>query len=85
LSQSFTSHAKRINISIWLLSFVLATPWALFTKVNYLTYKGKMVEESAWCSMDFTEDSMASLYMMLGYTIVFYLAPLALLVTLYTR
>jgi hypothetical protein len=67
------------------MSFVLATPWALFTKVNYLTYKGKMVEESAWCSMDFTEESMASLYIMLVYTIVFYLAPLVLLVALYAR
>ena len=62
-----------------------ATPWALFTKVNYLTYNGKMVEESAWCSMAFTEDSMASLYTMLGYTVVFYLAPMALLVALYAR
>jgi neuromedin U receptor 1 len=85
LSQSFTSRAKRINILIWLISFISATPWALFTKVNYLTYNGKMVEESAWCSMAFTEDSMASLYTMLGYTVVFYLAPMALLVALYAR
>jgi hypothetical protein len=68
-----------------LISFISATPWALFTKVNYLTYNGKMVEESAWCSLDFTEDSMASLYMMVGSTVVSFLAPLALLAALFTR
>ena len=62
-----------------------ATPWALFTKVNYLTYNGRIVEESAWCSMAFTEEGMASLYMMLASTVVFYLAPTALLVALYAR
>ena len=62
-----------------------ATPWALFTKVNYLTYNGKIVEESAWCSVAFTEDSRSSLYMMLGSTVVSFLAPLALLVALYAR
>ena len=85
LSKTFTSHAKRINISIWLICFISTTPWFLFTQVNYLTYNGKMVDESAWCSMAFTEDSMASLYTMLGYTVVFYLAPMALLVALYAR
>ena len=62
-----------------------ATPWALFTKVNYLTYNGNKVEESAWCSLDFTEDSRTSLYMMIGSTVVYFVAPMALLVALYAR
>ena len=62
-----------------------ATPWALFTKANYLTYNGKIVDESAWCSMAFTEEGLTSLYMMLASTVVFYLAPTALLVALYAR
>ena len=62
-----------------------ATPWSLFTKVNYLTYNGKIVEESAWCSVAFTEDSMASLHMMLGSTVVFFMAPMALILALYAR
>jgi hypothetical protein len=62
-----------------------ATPWALFTRVNYLTYHGKKVEESAWCSLDFTEDSRTSLHMMLGSAVLYLVAPMALLVALYTR
>ena len=85
LSRSSTGKAKKIIAWIWLISFMSAFPWALFTKVNYLVYKGKIVEESAWCSIPFNEETTGSLYMMLGSTVIYFFVPMVVVTLLYTR
>ena len=70
---------------IWLISFISASPWALFTKVNYLMYDGTILEESAWCSIPFNEETSGSLYMMLGSTSLYFFAPLVVVTALYSR
>ena len=62
-----------------------AIPWSLFTKVNYLMLDGKIVEESAWCSIPFNEETSGSLYMMLGSTLLYFFAPLVVVTALYSR
>ena len=71
--------------AIWLVSFMSASPWALFTKVNYLVYEGTILEESAWCSIPFNEETSGSLYMMLGSTILYFFVPLVIVVLMYAR
>ena len=70
---------------IWLISILSASPWAFFTKVNYLMYKDKILVESAWCSIPFNEESSGSLYMMMTSTVVYFLAPLVTVTVLYLR
>ena len=70
---------------IWVISFMSAIPWSLFTKVNYLMLDGKIVEESAWCSIPFNEETSGSLYMMLGSTLLYFFAPLVVVTALYSR
>ena len=62
-----------------------ALPWALFTKVNYLVFNDRIVEESAWCSIPFNEEPSGSLYMMLGSTIIYFIVPMVVVTMLYTR
>jgi neuromedin U receptor 1 len=85
LSRSSTGKAKKIIAWIWLISFMSALPWALFTKVNYLVYNGKIVEESAWCSIPFNEETTGSLYMMLASTVIYFFVPMVVVTLLYTR
>ena len=85
LSRSSAGQAKKIIAWIWLISFMSAFPWALFTKVNYLVYNGKIVEESAWCSIPFNEETTGSLYMMLGSTVIYFFVPMVVVTLLYTR
>jgi len=86
LARSTTGEARRVISMIWLFSFLSASPWALFTKVNYLPWEGRQLPESAWCSIPFNESSAhASLYMMLASTLLYFFAPLAVVVFLYTR
>jgi hypothetical protein len=70
---------------IWLISFMSATPWAFYTKVNYLIYDGKILEESSWCSIPFNEETSGSLYMMLGSTLMYFFAPLVVVSLIYSR
>ena len=70
---------------IWSISFMSASPWAFFTKVNYLIYDGEILEESAWCSIPFNEETSGSLYMMLGSTVIYFFAPMVVVTLLYTR
>ena len=70
---------------IWLISFMSALPWAFYTKVNYLLYDGKIVEESAWCSIPFTEETSGSLYIMLASTLLYFFAPLVVVSFIYSR
>lgn len=85
LSRSSTGKAKKIISWIWLVSFLSALPWALFTKVNYLVFNDRIVEESAWCSIPFNEEPSGSLYMMLGSTIIYFIVPMVVVTMLYTR
>ena len=85
LSRSSTGKAKKVVGVIWLVSFLSASPWALFTKVNYLEYDGTILEESAWCSIPFNEETSGSLYIMLGSTLVYFFAPLVIVTALYSR
>ena len=70
---------------IWSISFLSAMPWAFFTKVNYLEYDGTILEESAWCSIPFNEETSGSLYMMLGSTILYFFIPMVVVTLLYLR
>ena len=85
LSRSSTGQAKKMICFIWLVSFMSASPWAFFTKVNYLDYEGRILEESAWCSIPFNEETHGSLYMMLGSTLLYFFAPMFVVTLLYTR
>ena len=85
LSRSSTGKAKRIIAWIWLVSFLSALPWALFTKVNYLTYEGRVLEETTWCSIPFNEETSGILYIMLGSTILYFFIPLIIVTFLYLQ
>ena len=85
LSRSSTGQAKKMIAWIWLISFMSALPWAFYTKVYYLLYDGKIVEESAWCSIPFTEETRGSLYFMLASTLLYFIAPLVVVSFIYSR
>ena len=85
LARSSTVEAKKVICCILIISSCSAAPWATFTKVNYLTYNGHTLEDSAWCSIPFNEESTESLYMMLGSTILYFFIPMLVVTLLYTR
>lgn len=62
-----------------------ASPWAMFTKVNYLVYEGENLEQSSWCSIPFNEENIESLYMMLFTTVIYFLVPMFTVLILYIR
>ena len=68
-----------------MISFMSACPWALFTKVNYLTYEETILEETTWCSIPFNEETSGVLYIMLGSTVVYFFTPLVIVTFLYAR
>ena len=51
--KSKTETAKKIIVLIWIVSIVTALPWSFYTKVNYLTFEGKILEQSSWCTVPF--------------------------------
>ena len=85
LANSTPGKAKKVILKVWLISFISAAPWAMFTKVNYLIYKGKELEESSWCSIPFNEENIESLYMMLFTTVVYFIIPMFTVLILYIR
>jgi hypothetical protein len=85
LSRSSTGQAKKMICFIWFVSFMLASPWSFLTKVNYLEYQGRILEEYAWCSIPFNEDTHGSLYMILGSMLLYFFAPMFVVTLLYTR
>lgn len=86
LSRSTMGKAKKIILLIWIISFLSAFPWALFTKVNRLVYTdGTELEQSAWCSIPFNEESHGSLYMMMGSTMIYFFAPMVIVTLLYSK
>ena len=85
IARSDMGEARQIIAFIWFISFISASPWSFFTKVNYLTYEEEVLEESAWCSIPFNEETPGSLYMMLCSTILYFFVPMMLVTMLYTR
>ena len=85
LARSSTVQARKVICCIWIISSFSAAPWAFFTKVNYLEYDGTILEESAWCSIPFNEETTGSLYMMLGSTVIYFFVPMVVVTLLYTR
>ncbi|XP_014245067.1 neuropeptides capa receptor-like [Cimex lectularius] len=79
--------AVRIITAVWILSLICATPFAIFTTVNYLDYPpgtGKMVHESAFCAM--LENNIPEnfpIYELSGF--LFFILPLIIIVNLYVR
>ncbi|XP_054264161.1 neuropeptides capa receptor-like [Macrosteles quadrilineatus] len=79
--------AVRIVTVVWGLSFISALPFALFTKVNYITFPpetNNIVEESAFCGM-LDENIPDNLPIYELSFIVFFLLPLCIIGVLYTK
>ena len=55
--------------------------------MNYVEFKGKDLEESAWCSMPFNKDDLdkTPLYFTVASTILYFLVPFTIVFVLYTR
>ena len=54
-------------------------------QVNYLYFNNEPLEESAWCSIPFTEDNIGSVYLMLSYTTIYFIIPMITVTILYIR
>ena len=54
-------------------------------QVNYLYFNNEPLEESAWCSIPFTEDNIGSVYLMLSYTLIYFIIPMITVTILYIR
>ena len=63
-------------------SAVRGEPWR---QVNYLYFNNEPLEESAWCSIPFTEDNIGSVYLMLSYTTIYFIIPMITVTILYIR
>ena len=84
-ARSSTGQAKKTILKIWLISFVSAAPWSQYTEVNYLLFNNEPLLESAWCSIPFTEDNIGSVYLMLSYTLIYFIIPMITVTILYIR
>ena len=84
-ARSSTGQAKKTILKIWLISFVSAAPWSQYTEVNYLVFNNEPLLESAWCSIPFTEDNIGSVYLMLSYTLIYFIIPMITVTILYIR
>ena len=84
-ARSSPGQAKKTILKIWLISFVSAAPWSQYTQVNYLIFNNEPLEESAWCSIPFTEDNIGSVYLMLSYTFIYFIIPMISVTILYIK
>ena len=80
-----TKRTKRNLLIIWIVSLLAACPWAHFTKVNYLQWKGKDMKHASWCAPPFTEDHHTTIYMFLFSSVVFFIIPLFVVSGFYLR
>ena len=55
------------------------------SQVNYLIFNDEPLEETAWCSIPFTEDNIGSVYLMLSYTLIYFIIPMITVTILYIR
>ena len=74
--------AVKIVASLWILSLISASPFGIYTTVNYIDFppgSGKMVEESAFCAM-LEKNTLLQIS-----TIVFFIIPMFVMAILYIR
>ncbi|XP_054709125.1 neuromedin-U receptor 2-like [Uloborus diversus] len=88
-TKSKLSRAIRNIGIIWLGSILSAIPYAVFTRVNYLTTNGQedgdLIPESAWCGFPFHKPQRQWETLMLCSTFVFFVMPLSMITALYVR
>lgn len=86
-SRSGAGRAKRMILLVWVVSLVSALPWSLFAKVNYIKYKGRDLEQSAWCSMPYNEEAPDNmpLYVTVAATFLYFVIPFTIVLFLYLR
>ncbi|XP_013772711.1 neuromedin-U receptor 2-like [Limulus polyphemus] len=85
-TKSKLSRAMRNIVIIWILSFVGATPYGIFTRVNYLTDdKGITLVSSAWCGFPFNKPDRSWETLMLCSTFLFFVVPMTVIIGLYVR
>ena len=85
LESSLLLHGQYSQRQFFQVSNIFSLDCWFSEQVNYLTFHGKKLEQSAWCSIPFTEESVASLYMMAASTIVYFIFPLFFVATMYVR
>lgn len=77
--------AVRIIAALWIIAFLSATPFAVFTTVDYLEFpeeSGNLVDESAFCGMLTQPDNWPLSEIS---TIVFFIVPMLVIMVLYIR
>ncbi|XP_023222397.1 neuropeptides capa receptor-like [Centruroides sculpturatus] len=84
-TKSKLSRAIKNIVVIWLISLLAATPYGIFTSVNYLTLKNETLKESAWCGFPFTDPNKNWETLLLCSTIMFFVIPMTVIVILYVR
>ncbi|XP_064490192.1 neuromedin-U receptor 2-like [Ornithodoros turicata] len=85
-ARSKISRAIRNICIIWVLSLVGATPYGIFTRVNYLQDRsGRPILRSAWCGFPFTDPDRSWETLMLCSTFLFFVVPMTLIIVLYVR
>ncbi|GFT59319.1 neuropeptides capa receptor [Nephila pilipes] len=85
-TKSKVKRAFRNIVIIWIVSFITAAPYGLFTKVNYITLEdGEQIMESAWCGFPFNDPNRKWETLMLCSTFLFFVVPMTLISVLYFR
>lgn len=79
--------ALRVICVLWCVSLLSATPFAVYTKINYVTHpqdSTHQIEESAFCAMlDHAVPSNWPMYELSAF--LFFLGPMLIIVILYVR
>ncbi|XP_046666090.1 neuropeptides capa receptor-like [Homalodisca vitripennis] len=86
-TMSGLSRAVRIITVLWSLSFFSALPFAILTKVDYITYppgSDEILEESAFCAL-LEENIPHNLPIYEISFFIFFVLPLCILLVLYTK
>ncbi|XP_035705429.1 pyrokinin-1 receptor-like isoform X2 [Folsomia candida] len=85
-TKSKFSRATRVICLIWIISIASALPWGYYTKVNYvLDPHNNTMLESAWCGVPFDKPDLSCQILMLLSTMLFFVAPMTLILILYLR
>ncbi|XP_050441474.1 neuropeptides capa receptor-like [Adelges cooleyi] len=86
-AMSGLKRAVRIIAVVWVVSFLAALPFAMFTKVDYVDYppgSGKPLYESAFCAMlDSNLPPGVPIYELSSF--LFFLVPMVIIIVLYVR
>lgn len=84
-TMSGLQRAKRIIFCLWLVSFVFALPFAIFTNIHYIEYpigSGIHLEESGVCAMLHQPEYLPLAELS---TLIFFVIPLLVMLYQYTR